>query len=368
MTWTTGPVIPWISPRSAHRQAVAAGLVVMCRDPLNAETPVSELGGGVTPNARFYKRNHFRIPDLDPADWRLRVTGRVTHPSTWTLPDLRRMSSQTRIVTLECAGNGRSALDPPTPGEQWGLGAVGTAEWTGVPLFEVLAQAGPAPGAREVVFRGADSGPVDRHSGTIRFERSLDLTDARHSGALLAYAMNGEPLSALHGRPLRLVVPGWYGVASVKWLTDIEVLDHRFAGFFQTEKYCYEWERGGQVVTEPVRLQEIRSVITVPASNAVVRPGPLTIQGVAWSGLAPITGVEVSIGGGSWQQARLPGKQLPDSWREWDLVTSVDAPGPTTVRVRATDAAGHTQPDEPAWNRLGYGANAVHCVPIHVTR
>ncbi|MFJ9363417.1 sulfite oxidase [Nocardia sp. NPDC101769] len=368
MTSTAGRATPWISPRLAQGQATAADLLVIRSDPLNAETPISELRGTVTSNARFYKRNHFRIPDLDPADWRLRVTGQVRNPSTLTLPDLRRMPSRTRIVTLECAGNDRSTLNPPTPGEQWGPGAVGTAEWTGVPLIEVLARAVPAPGAREVVFRGADSGPVDRHSGMIRFERSLDLTDALHSGALLVYAMNGEPLPALHGRPLRLVVPDWYGVASVKWLTDIEVLDHRFAGFFQTEKYCYEWERGGQVVTEPVRLQRVRSVITVPASNAVVRPGSLTIQGVAWSGLAPITSVEVSIGEGSWQKARLPGKQLPGSWREWDLVASVDAPGPTTVRVRATDAAGHTQPDEPAWNRLGYGANAVHCVPIRVTR
>src|SRR5262249_45031669 len=161
--------------------------------------------------------------------------GLVDRPLSLSLRELSSMRSETRVVTLECAGNGRSLLEPPVDGEKWHLGAVSTAEWTGVPLVEVLDRAGIRPDAREVVFRGGDAGTVHAPTATIRYERRLGIDDARDSEALLAYAMNGEPLPIQHGHPLRVIVPGWYAVASVKWLTEIEIIGHAFSGQFQTD-------------------------------------------------------------------------------------------------------------------------------------
>jgi DMSO/TMAO reductase YedYZ molybdopterin-dependent catalytic subunit len=211
---------PALDPEEICQHAIDAGLLVHRAHPLNCETPLSELVGGVVvPTARFYVRNNFPIPNLDASDYRLRVGGLVDRPLSLSLRDLQNMRSQTEVVTLECAGNGRTGFDPPVPGERWQYGAVSTAEWTGVPLVEILDRAGVRTGALEVRFRGADSGEVDKRRGNIHFERSLSLDQARESDPILAWAMNGEPLPIQHGYPLRLVVPGWYGVASVKWLT-----------------------------------------------------------------------------------------------------------------------------------------------------
>jgi DMSO/TMAO reductase YedYZ molybdopterin-dependent catalytic subunit len=359
--------VPALDPEEACQRAIEAGLVVHRAHPLNCETSIPALIGGVVmPNAHFYVRNHFQIPNLDPSTWRLQVHGLVDRPSTLSLRDLRNMRSQTQVVTLECAGNGRSILDPPVSGEQWKLGAVSTAEWTGVPLVEILDRAGVKTGAREVVFRGADSGTVPARADTIRFERSLKLDDARDSGALLAYAMNGEPLPIQHGFPMRVVVPGWYAVTSVKWLTEIEAVDAPLEAHFQTDSYFYEWERDGQVVREPVSLQRVRALITEPSADDEVARGDLAIRGVAWSGPAPIARVEVSVGGDPWQEARLVGDRHRHSWQWWELITRLERPGATTLRARATDLAGRTQPELPEWNHLGYGNNALQEVPIRV--
>ena len=343
------------------------GLVVHRTRPLNCETSIPALIGGVVmPNARFYVRNHFETPRLDPASWQLGVSGLVERPLRLSLRDLHNMRSETLVATLECAGNGRSGFDPPTDGEQWQLGAVSTAEWTGVPLAEILDRAGLPPQALEIVFRGADQGNVGEAADPIHFERSLPVADAGHSGSLLAYAMNGEPLPLEHGYPLRLIVPGWYAVASVKWLTEIEVIGSPFAGFFQAKRYIYETQRDGTVAREPVRLQQVRSVITQPSAGQEVPAGDLVVRGVTWSGAAPIDKVEVSVGTGPWQNARLIGQRHRNSWQWWELLTRIDSPGQTTLRARATDLAGRTQPERPHWNRLGYGGNAVQNVPLLV--
>ena len=343
------------------------GLVMHSTNPLNCETSIPALIGGVVmPNARFYVRNHFETPRLDPASWQLEVSGLVERPLRLSLRDLHNMRSETVVATLECAGNGRSGFDPPAAGEQWQLGAVSTAEWTGVPLAEILDRAGLTPEALEIVFRGADQGNVGEAADPIRFERSLPVTDAGHSGSLLAYAMNGEPLPLEHGYPLRLIVPGWYAVASVKWLTEIEVMGSPFTGFFQAKRYVYETQRDGTMAREPVRLQQVRSVITQPSAGQEVTAGDLVVRGVAWSGAAPIDKVEVSIGGGPWQNARLIGQRHRHSWQWWELLTRIDSRGPTTLQARATDLAGRTQPERPQWNRLGYGGNAVQNVPLVV--
>ena len=358
---------PALDPEEACQDAIDAGLVVHRAHPLNCETSIPALLGGVVmPNARFYVRNHFQIPALDASRWRLGVTGMVDRPLRLSLRDVQNMPSQTLVVTLECAGNGRALLNPAVAGEQWGLGAVSTAEWTGVPLAEVLDRAGVRAGACEVVFRGADQGPSEASSEPIHFERSLRLDDAHGGEVLLAYAMNGEPLPIQHGYPLRVVVPGWYAVASVKWLTEIEVVDAPFAGFFQADRYFYEWERDGGVTREPVSLQRVRALITEPSPGAAVPSGDLVVRGVAWSGAAAIARVQVSVGGGDWREARLVGGRQRNRWQWWELLTRLEGPGPTTVRARATDLAGRTQPDTPEWNRLGYGGNAVQTVDVLV--
>src|SRR5437868_873733 len=230
-----------LDPAQVCQEAVDAGLLIVRTDPLNGETSIHDLAGGaVMPTDRFYLRDHFPIPDLDGEHYRLSVRGLVKRPLEVSLSDLHNLPSESRVVTLECAGNGRSLYDPAVPGEPWGLGAVSTAEWTGVPLVELLDRAGMQPGATEIIFRGADGGRVANLDAPVRFERSLAVDQIRDLDPLLAYAMNGEPLSALHGYPLRLIVPGWYAVASVKWLTEIIVTDRAFDGFFQTARYWYE--------------------------------------------------------------------------------------------------------------------------------
>jgi len=357
--------VPAVNPEEACQDAIDAGLVVHRAHPLNCETSLPALVGGVVmPNARFYVRNHFQIPKLDPAAWRLQVDGLVDRPLTLSLRDLMAMPSQTSVVTLECAGNGRSALEPRVNGEQWNFGAVSTAEWTGVPIAEVLDRAGVKADARTVVFRGIDSGAVDGREGTIRFERSLHVDEARGSEALLAYAMNGEPLPIQHGYPLRAIVPGWYAVASVKWLDRIDVERESFQGHYQTGAYFFEWQRDGRTVREPVTLQRVRSLITEPEAGAAVACGDLTIRGVAWSGAAPIAHVEVSLNGGPWQEARLVGERKRHRWQWWELRVRLDDAGPVEIRARATDMANRTQPDVPEWNRLGYGNNVIQRVAI----
>ncbi len=315
--------IPALDPEEACQKAIDDGLVVHRAHPLNCETSLPALvGGNVMPNASFYVRNHFQIPNVDPAAWRLRISGLVDRPLSLSLRDLTSMPSQTRVVTLECAGNGRSQLDPPVKGEQWNFGAVSTAEWTGVPLIEVLDRAGVKAGAREVLFRGIDSGTTDGVDEPIRFERSLCIADARGAEVLLAYAMNGEPLPVQHGYPLRVIVPGWYAVASVKWLAEIEVIGQAFDGHYQTGSYFFEWQRDGVTVREPVTLQRVRSLVIEPRADARIDRGELAIRGVAWSGAAPIARVDVSVNGGPWQESRLVGERKRHSWQWWEFFLS----------------------------------------------
>jgi DMSO/TMAO reductase YedYZ molybdopterin-dependent catalytic subunit len=359
---------PGFDPDEGCQGAIEAGLVVHRADPLNCEVPISALiGGTATPSAHFYVRNHFQTPLIDASTWRLRVSGLVDRPLSLTLRDLKKMRSQTMVVTLECAGNGRSRFHPPVDGVPWDLGAVSAAEWTGVLLVDVLDRAGIKKEAQELVFRGADAGTVNARTDPIHFARSLQLDDARESQALLAYAVNSGPIPPQHGYPLRLIVPGWYGMTWVKWLAAIDVIPGPFTGHFQTDAYLYEWKRNGEAVREPVTLQKVRSLITEPAANQrVERSSELPVRGVAWSGTAPVARVEVRVGGAPWQEADLVGQWNGRGWQAWELMTRIDRPGTVTIRARATDRAGRTQPEEPDWNRFGYGNNAIHEVRVDV--
>jgi DMSO/TMAO reductase YedYZ molybdopterin-dependent catalytic subunit len=358
--------------KHSWREAIAAGLVGRSKDPLNCEVEPSMLDGETAADGQFFRRNHFPMPVLDPASWRLNVSGLIRRPLALSLAELRGLPAESVTVTLECAGNGRTSFRPAVAGERWDLGAVSTATWTGARLATVLDRAGIRPHAREVVFRGADGGPLPALPGPIQFERSLPVREAAHSDALLAYEMNGEPLPVAHGFPVRLVVPGWYAVASVKWLTDIVVTDEPFDGYFQDTHYVYEWQRDGRREREPVRLQRVRAMITSPAAGQRVPCEDLLVSGVAWSGMAPVTLVEVRVqatGGGGpegWQPARLTGRAGRYGGQHWQLRLRGLPAGPAVVQARAADAAGNDQRATPEWNALGYGGNFVHEVRVEL--
>jgi DMSO/TMAO reductase YedYZ molybdopterin-dependent catalytic subunit len=333
---------------------------------LNEEAPLRALARPVTPTADFFQRTNFLIPEIDSADWSLSVDGLVRTPLTLSWNEVRSMPSRTVAVTLECAGNGRGLLTPLPAGQPWGLGAVSTALFTGVPLRAVLGLAGLADGAVEVLFAGADA--ADIGSGrTERFERSLPLNKALHPDVLLAWEMNGQPLPPRHGYPLRLVVPGWYGVASVKWLTEIRVLDEAFEGHFQTERYIYIGDPETPDGT-PVARMRVRALIGEPSEGEQLTIGmATTVRGTAWSGDAPVSRVEVSFDGGeAWHDAELGAAPSPYAALPWSIAWTPTTPGHHLLLARATDAAGNVQPLAPVWNQLGYGNNAVHRLEVEV--
>lgn len=347
-----------------------AELVMINPMPYNAEAPPQGLTGDVTRTGQHYVRSNFALPDHDGI---LAVDGAVEHPLTLTLDDLRAMPAVESAVTLECAGNGRLDTRPLPTGEPWGRGAVSTATWTGVRLSDVLAQARPRADGVELRCEGADSGtyhltPILPETGDhLSFVRSLSLEHAADpvSDILIAYAMNGAPLEPDHGSPFRLIVPDWYAVASVKWLTQLEVLTEPFVGEFQTGHYMYVWPDRPH---EPVTHLRVRARITDPAPSAVIPPGTCIVRGKAWSGTGPVTAVHVSLtGDGDWHEAQLEPPLGPHTWQSWSYTWDDAAPGRHSLRARATDAAGNVQPDVPPWNRLGYGNNAVEVQYVDVS-
>ncbi len=318
---------------------------VVTAAPENSETPLESARGWVTPTRLFFVRNHFPVPDVDVNSWRLSVEGKVGKPRHWTWEELTELPERTVFATVECAGNGRSFLRPHVHGVQWGAGAVGHAEWTGVPLRLVLQESGVRPEAIEVLFEGADHGSEADHPEDMNFARSLPLEKALHPDTLLVHRMNGETLEARHGFPLRLFVPGWYGVASVKWLRRIEVLDRPFKGYYQTVKYTVQRQAAAGVETVIVGPMAVKSEILRPREGAVLGVGPNRISGLAWAGEEPVTRVEVSTDGGrSWADAVLAGPQAPYSWTLWEYLWEAGRPGGYELLARAVGAGGRVQP------------------------
>jgi DMSO/TMAO reductase YedYZ molybdopterin-dependent catalytic subunit len=339
--------------------------IVVTLEPYNAEAPLTALGVFHTPTEHFYARNHFPLPDVAPRDWWLAIDGAVTRSLELSLDELRVLPARTVTTTMECAGNDRSGLAPLPKGEPWASGAVSTVEWRGVALREVLARAGLHPDATELLFVGADRGSLPGSDEEQPFARSLPRDTALAEGTLLAYEMGGEPLPHAHGGPVRLLVPDWYGMASVKWLVRLTALTAPFTGHFQRETYVFK--RPGHPADEPLRAMRVKSRITSPAAGAVVMPGTHVVTGVAWSGYGPITQVEVSTEAeGAWQPVRLVGEPVPHAWRQWEFAWDARRPGRHALRARATDVAGHVQPDVPEWNQLGYANNAIQLVLVEV--
>jgi sulfane dehydrogenase subunit SoxC len=332
--------------------------------------PLEALSYDVTPAGLHYLLVHYDIPVADPVAWRLSVAGRVGRELSLSLDELRSKPAVTLAVTMECAGNGRARLSPRPLSQPWLLEAVGTAEWTGIPLRDLLEEAGVDEDAREVAFRGLDRGIEGGEEQA--YERSLPLGEALGEDVLLAYAMNGQPLLPQHGFPLRLVVPGWYGMTSVKWLERITVLDRPFEGYQQARGY--RLRQTPDEDGEPLSRMLPRSLLVPPgvpdfATRArTLEAGPCAVRGRAWSGFGSVERVEVSPdGGAAWSDARLGPQASKWAWRAWEWDWDLRDPGDYELCCRATDSAGNVQPPEPHWNLGGYANNAVHRVPVLVT-
>jgi len=344
---------------AASEQITPAELRLASR---NHGMPLEALAYDRTPVGLHYLQIHYDIPVVDPAIWRLTVGGRVRRELSLSLDDLRARPAVTRAVTLECAGNGRAHLSPRPVSQPWLLEAVGTAEWTGTSLRGLLEDAGADGHAVEVLFRGLDrgiEGGVEQ-----QFERSLPRAEAMREEVMIAYAINGRPLPPQHGFPARLIVPGWYGMTSVKWLDRITVLDAPFHGYQQARGYRIRQRPDEQGV--PVSRMLPRSLMIPPGvpefatRDRTVGLEACTLRGRAWSGFGPVMRVEVSADGGrSWTDARLGPTTARWGWHEWEWQWGPREAGIHELCCRATDSTGRTQPLEAVWNLGGYGNNAV---------
>ena len=323
----------------------------------NFGMPLDLVGPGdglIVPTERFFVRSNGPIPTIDPEAWRLRVAGLVARELILSLRELHALPRRTLTAFLECAGNGRTRFAPVPEGTPWRNDAVGNAEWEGAPLAAVLDLAGVPDGAVDLVCQGGDFPEM---------RRGLPLAVARDPETLLVWGMNGAPLPVAHGGPVRLLVPGWAGIASTKWLVGLEILDRPFAGYWNAEQYVF-WTAAGEPV-RPIREMPVKSVIASPAAGADVRAGPQVVAGYAWSGFGAIRRVEVSTdGGATWADAALESagrRSWVRFWHPWDA-----QPGRARLRARATDERGLTQPVTPDWNAKGYQMNAIHEVVVTV--
>jgi DMSO/TMAO reductase YedYZ molybdopterin-dependent catalytic subunit len=353
---------------SESKPELRGGKIVLSEEPLVLETPRDNLSEFITPTKLFYVRNHFPMPKIDKDGWRLRIEGDVEKPFVLNFDELSSLQWHKIPATLECAGNGRSFLEPKVKGVQWNLGGISNAEWTGVPLSILLERAGLKSTAREIIFEGADRGkPEDPKAprGEIHFARSIPVEKA--SDALLAYKMNDLDIPAEHGFPVRAIVSGWYAVASVKWLQRIIVTDKPFNGYYQTLDYAFWKREGDQARLTALSEIQTKATITSPAEGETVSASStVRLHGAAWTGNGEISKVEVSTDNAStWNEVKLLGESKPNAWRLWEFNWKTpDTPGPATLIARATDSKGGTQPLERDPDRGTYMIN--HLLPITV--
>lgn len=351
-----------LHPRLASR-AGAEPLIVRMNEPRNLETPLDHLFAG---SDKFFVRSHFAVPEVDAKGFKLTVEGHVENKLELTLGDLKQMKPVMREMLLECAGNGRVFLTPAVPGLQWGHGGVGQAKWTGVPLGAILERAKLKAGAGDVVLIGTDKGTVLNSPGAIHFDRGIPLAKAKKDETMLVWEMGGESLSASHGGPLRALVGGWYGMASVKWLSRIVVRDRSHNGFWQTIDYAH-WVRpnGGQPELVPVTAIQPKAVITSAGPGSVLQAGSVEVSGFAWAGENSVAKVEISTdGGNSWTPAKLGAQPRPLTAVPWSAGIKLQK-GPTKLIARCTDDKGNTQPEKRDPDRRTYMIN--HLIPVEVT-
>ena len=337
----------------------------------NHGMPLEALREPITPIGLHYLLIHYDIPAVDPSTWRLQVDGLVERPLSLGLADLQGRPRIEVVSTMECAGNGRARLEPRPISQPWLQEAVGTGRWAGVRLRDLLDEAGVQDGAVEVLFTGLDRGIEAEEEQA--FQRSLPVDVARDEDVLLAYELNGVPLPPQHGFPLRLLVPGWYGMTNVKWLSRLTLIDEPFRGYQQARGYHWRLDPDEQGVPlqriQPRALLEPPGIPEFMTRERTVAAGPQLLAGRAWSGHAPVAGVEVSVdGGATWAEAELEPAELGRwAWRRFTYTWAAGPPGRYVLCARARDEAGNVQPDEPTWNVGGYANNAVQRIPVTVT-
>ena len=337
-------------------------LIVRSPRPINLEARPEHLTGYHTAEDVFYVRNNYEVPAVDAAQWTLRIEGEVDQPVVLRMEDLRRLLAVTQDVTLECAGNGRGFHKPRASGIQWEYGAVGNARWKGVRLTDVLDLAKPRPSGRHVAFDGADVAPTPQAPD---FIRSVPIWKAREPHTMVALEMGGKPIPTLHGGPARVIVPGFVGSASVKWIQRVVVLPDEFDGAYM--KRSYRAPRAeDEKDTYSLQSLEVKSLIIGPVEGARLAPGRVPVWGWAWAGEGELNGLDVSTDGGqAWKPARFVGSWDRYSWRKWEYDWDA-APGRHTVMARATDSLGRIQPTTRARNPLGYRWNVIHAVTVEV--
>jgi len=336
----------------------------------NHGMPLEVLREDVTPIGLHYLLIHYDIPQVDADTWRLDLDGRVGTELSLDLDALRGLPAREVVATMECAGNGRARLEPRPVSQPWLLEAVGTGRWRGVALRDLLEQAQVEADVTDVLFTGLDRG-IEGGEEQL-FQRSLSLADASEPDVLLAYELNGVPLPPQHGFPLRLLVPGWYGMTNVKWLTRITLLDEPFTGYQQARGY--HLRQTDEDEGEPLSRIHPRSLMAPPGipdfmtRERTLHAGTVTIEGRAWSGLAPVAAVEVSTDdGATWDAAQLDPPELGRwAWRRWSYDWNAAEPGRHVLACRARDEAGNAQATEPRWNVGGYANNAVQRVVVTV--
>jgi len=348
----------------------STGLIIRQQEPKNLESPFDRLDSYLTPTELFYIRSHFPTPDLDCASYRLRIDGAVEHPLALSYDELRSMRSETRVATLECAGNSRVFLVPQVQGAQWELGAAGNAEWTGVPLRALLERAGLAADACEILLEGADRGMPKEEPlppGPISYAWSVSRSKAIQPEVLIAYQMNGRDLSRDHGFPVRAIVPGHYGMASVKWLTRIQAIREPFHGYWQTSDYAYWASMDERPVRRALGEMQLKSEIARPRVYETVPPNRIyTVTGAAWAGENDVTEISVSTDGGrSWAKAEFLDPVRRHAWRRWTFAwLTPKRPGRYTLLARAKDARGVLQPGK---HDRSYGVYVInHTLPIEI--
>ena len=356
-----GPGVDFAPAEQFYRQEVQLAL-------RNKGMPLEGMRYDITPVGMHYLLVHFDVPWVDVESWKLQIGGPIKKPLSLTLDDLRSRPKQTLAVTMECAGNGRALMDPRPVSQPWHVEAIGTAEWTGTPLAGVLEEAGVRDSAVEILFTGLDKGV--QGDEVQLYQRSLTIEEAMRPEVLLAYEMNARALEPQHGYPLRLIVPGWYGMTSVKWLASIEAVAEPFKGYQQLSSYRYT--RTLDDPGDPVTLQNVRALMIPPGIPdfatrvRLLDAGAVTLTGRAWAGRNEVIRVEVSVdGGGTWDDAKLDPPLGPHAWRGWRCDWAAGT-GRHTLIARATDSAGNTQPLEQPWNAHGMGNNIAQRVEVLV--
>ena len=345
-------------------------LNVLSEDPLCAAVFLPNLNVPISPNEGHFIRSHFPAPQINASDWSLTVNGHVDSPLDFSYDDLLKMPSREVVNLMECAGNSRSTMQPPAEGVQWDNGAVSVSCWKGVSLKTVLDQASLKSSATDVLFIGVDSGNVPQAGTSMAYEMSVPMEKLLDEDTLLAYEMNDAPLPLDHGFPIRLLIPGWYGMASVKWLTKITVMDHPNGGYHELDYRFYPATDGkSDAEIERVSSLKVKSLISTPSKGNILQPGHHTITGVAWSGDGHITKVEVSTDDDrTWREAKLEEPSGTYSWQHWEIDWDAVNLGHSLLRSRATDSAGNVQPMLATWNFRGYQVNSIHSVPITIRK